>query len=200
MIGAACIPFIINRVPILDSSRSAKNVRPLDRAFLRRSAFYAFTSAIFFSSLGNFMPSLYLPSSSIPPHHLDHLLTHHPAFAADLGLANQGTLIISILNLASVPGLLLVGWLSDRLPLKSMILVTCLGSALSCIFLWGFATNFAMLAVFAVVFGFLGLSSVSFLRIYLKSMLIIFVQLQRALDETRRDRFQYVSFRSIILC
>lgn len=62
------------------------------------------------------------------------------------------------MNLASVPGLLLVGWLSDRLPLKMMILVTCLGSSFACIFLWGFATNFAMLAVFAVVFGFLGLS------------------------------------------
>jgi MFS family permease len=57
---------------------------------------------------------------------------------------------------ASVPGLLLLGYLTDRWPLRSVITLSCLGSALACLFLWGFATNSGVLIAFAIVFGLLG--------------------------------------------
>lgn len=53
-----------------------------DYGFLKRSTFYAFSGAIFFTSLGNFIPSLWLPS-----------------FAADLNLStSDGTLLVAIMN------------------------------------------------------------------------------------------------------
>jgi MFS family permease len=60
---------------------------------------------------------------------------------------------------ASVPGLLLMGYLSDHVPLRLVIVASCLGSALSCLFLWGFASqSAALLIVFAISFGLLALS------------------------------------------
>lgn len=58
---------------------------------------------------------------------------------------------------ASVPGLLLMGYLTDKLPLRIIITLCCLGSALACLLLWGFATSVGMLVAFAIAFGFLGL-------------------------------------------
>lgn len=52
-----------------------------------------------------------------------------------------------------MPGLLLLGWLTDRIPLRIVILVSCLGAALSSAFLWGFAESNAMLVAFSVTFG-----------------------------------------------
>jgi MFS family permease len=48
---------------------------------------------------------------------------------------------------------LLLGWLTDRIPLRIVVLVSCLGAALSSAFLWGFAESNAMLVAFAVTFG-----------------------------------------------
>lgn len=58
---------------------------------------------------------------------------------------------------SSVPGLLLLGWLSDRWPLRIVISLSSFGSALACLFIWGFATNVGALAAFVIVFGALGL-------------------------------------------
>lgn len=57
-----------------------------------------------------------------------------------------------------MPGLLLLGYLADRWPLRLVITLSCLGSALACLFLWGFATNTGVLIAFAVIFGLLGCS------------------------------------------
>jgi MFS family permease len=69
----------------------------------------------------------------------------------------SGPDLIRNLLAASVPGILLLGHLSDRVPLRIVILLSCLGSALACLLLWGFATSVVVLVVFAVTFGFLGL-------------------------------------------
>lgn len=59
---------------------------------------------------------------------------------------------------ASIPGLLLLGYLSDKTSLRLVISLSCFGTALSCICLWGFATSTGMLIAFVVMFGLLGLS------------------------------------------
>jgi hypothetical protein len=59
---------------------------------------------------------------------------------------------------ASVPGLLLLGYLSDKIRLRLVISLSCFGAALSCILLWGFATNTGVLIAFVIMFGLLGLS------------------------------------------
>lgn len=55
-----------------------------------------------------------------------------------------------------MPGNALLGFLSDRFPLRVAITLSCVGSALACAFLWGFGMNAGMLIAFAVVFGLLG--------------------------------------------
>ena len=96
------------------------------------------------------------------------------AFAKDLNLTKPGgTGLIAIMNgkrdlgtilnyahlpAASVPGLTLIGLLSDRFPLVWVLGLTCAGSSLSCFFLWGFGTTNALLIAFVIVYGVLGLS------------------------------------------
>lgn len=67
-------------------------------------------------------------------------------------------MVTSLTSAASVPGLTLLGFLSDRLPLVYVLGVSCIGSALSCLFLWGFGTTDALLILFVITFGLLGLS------------------------------------------
>lgn len=55
----------------------------------------------------------------------------------------------------SGPGYMIVGYLSDRYPLIYVLLTCCVGSALSCFFLWGFGTTNAVMIVFVLFFGLL---------------------------------------------
>jgi hypothetical protein len=50
-----------------------------------------------------------------------------------------------------------MGWLADRWPLRIGITLCCLGPALSCLFIWGFATSVEVLVIFVIVFGALNL-------------------------------------------
>ena len=67
---------------------------------------------------------------------------------------------MSMLTLAaaSVPGLALWGYLSDRLPIAMVVTTNCVGAALSCLLLWGFGTSDTTLVFFVLSFGLLGLS------------------------------------------
>ncbi|KAK4698438.1 hypothetical protein P7C70_g7837, partial [Phenoliferia sp. Uapishka_3] len=143
ILGAISLPFIKPRIPLPPkNSMDARRARQIDRAIFKRSTFWAFSGCILLSSFGNFVPSIFVPS-----------------FALDLNLTqNDGTLLIAVMNAASVPGLLALGWLSDRYPPRILITLSCTGSALACFFLWGFAKNIELLSVFVIVFGALGLS------------------------------------------
>lgn len=90
------------------------------------------------------------------------LYLHVSAFAGDLGLSSSdGVLLLSLMNIASIPGLLLLGYLSDRIPIRYVICFSCIGSAFACLCLWGFAKNIKVLTVFSIVFGVTGLSFAS---------------------------------------
>lgn len=80
------------------------------------------------------------------------------AYADDLKLRHlNGTALIAILNAATIPGNILLGYFSDY-SIRAVIIVSCIGSALGCAFLWGFGTNAGMLVAFAIVYGLLGSS------------------------------------------
>ncbi|WWC72506.1 uncharacterized protein I206_106468 [Kwoniella pini CBS 10737] len=144
--GNIALLAIQRRIPLSRYSQdnsSKRRRRPrIDWTFLRRSALYLAIFTIALTSMGNFIPSLWLPS-----------------FVNEVGLNKpNGTVLIAILNASSVPGNALLGYLSDKLPLKWTVCISCVGSALSCAFLWGFGTNSAVLVAFAITFGLLGLS------------------------------------------
>lgn len=57
---------------------------------------------------------------------------------------------------ASVPGLIFLGWLSDRFDLRIAMIVSTLGSALAVFLLWGLSNSLPPLMVFSFIYGFLG--------------------------------------------
>jgi len=61
---------------------------------------------------------------------------------------------------ASVPGVTLTGYLSDRLSLRLVILFSCTSATLSCLLLWGFGTTDQLLILFSLAWGLSGLSFV----------------------------------------
>ncbi|WVQ75332.1 hypothetical protein IAR50_004949 [Cryptococcus sp. DSM 104548] len=139
--GIALIP-INRRVPIAryTNNEPERRKQGLDLSFARSTAFFLGVSTILLTSLGNFVPSLWLPS-----------------YADELDLTKpSGTTLVAVLNAASIPGTALLGYLSDHLSLRTVISISSVGSALACAFLWGFGTNGAVLVVFAILFGLLG--------------------------------------------
>jgi len=143
VIGSVALFFVRERIPVPKRLRNAEPAprRKIPTTFLKRNTFYAFALTIFFTSLGNFLPSIFTVS-----------------FSTALGYSSsKGTLVVAMMNASSVAGLLILGYLSDRWPARVLIGVSCFGAALACLFLWGFATQLSMLLVFAGVFGFFGL-------------------------------------------
>ncbi|WVQ83811.1 hypothetical protein IAT38_005955 [Cryptococcus sp. DSM 104549] len=143
IIGSIALLFIRRRIPLPRYAPGESRRRPrADWKGMLSLPLFMGLATILLTSLGNFVPSLWLPS-----------------YADDLKFTRpSGTGLISLMNAASVPGNALLGYLSDRYPVRGVILFSCLGSALSCAFLWGFGTNEGMLVAFALVFGLLGLS------------------------------------------
>ncbi|ODN74829.1 hypothetical protein L202_07139 [Cryptococcus amylolentus CBS 6039] len=142
VLGSIALIFINRRVPISRHAHGGRERRRqgLDWSFMKSKVFFLGVATILLTSLGNFVPSLWLPS-----------------FADDLSLTSpSGTALISILNAASIPGTALLGYLSDHLSIRVVISISSIGSSLACALLWGWGTNTAVLVVFAIVFGLLG--------------------------------------------
>ncbi|KIY65693.1 MFS general substrate transporter [Cylindrobasidium torrendii FP15055 ss-10] len=127
-------PFIKPRVPVAHIVQT----RPVNTDFLRSSRFWILFMSNAFQGLGNFVPTLYMPT-----------------FATALNLHSGGTISLSLMNGASALGLVFLGYLSDRFDIRTTILISAIGSALSVFLLWGFATTLGPLLVFALTYGFL---------------------------------------------
>lgn len=117
---------------------------------LRRRAFWLLFSGVLLQGLGGFVPGTYLPS-----------------FASAIHLGSPvGTLSIALMNLARIPGQILVGHLSDKVSIRKLIAVMAIASSVSVYAIWGSvaATNgqgeseprgsgTAGLLVFSILFG-----------------------------------------------
>ncbi|KAF5337663.1 hypothetical protein D9758_013025 [Tetrapyrgos nigripes] len=135
-----CFPFLRPRLPVknVDHRRSWSNSGYFRFLYIR--TFWILISATVFQSLGNFIPFLFLPS-----------------FASELGLSTtSGTLAVSLVNGASAPGMIFLGWLSDKYDLRIAMVISSLGSSLSVFLLWGMSGTLAVYIIFACVYGFLG--------------------------------------------
>lgn len=62
--------------------------------------------------------------------------------------------MIALPNATSVPGSILIGMLGDRLHVTTVVFVCTLGSALVTLVFRGLADRVALLAVFAILYGF----------------------------------------------
>ncbi|ODN74831.1 hypothetical protein, variant 2 [Cryptococcus amylolentus CBS 6039] len=146
VLGGVALIFIDRRIPISRYANNSEEPRSsmrqrLNLSFVKRPSFFLGITTILLTSVSSFATTLWLP-----------------AFADDLSLTNpSGTVLISILNAASIPGTALLGYLSDHLPIGIVISISCIGSGLACAFLWGFGTSGGGILIgFAVLFGLLG--------------------------------------------
>ncbi|ODO01738.1 hypothetical protein I350_06566 [Cryptococcus amylolentus CBS 6273] len=141
VLGLICLLPINRRVPVTKApvNEHGRKVK-FDWSFLKSGLLWISLSIILFTSMGNFIPSLWLPT-----------------YANDLNLTHpNGTALLSILNAASVPGNALLGYMSDRFSMRTTILTSCLGSGLAVAFLWGFGKSEGVVVLFCLVFGLLG--------------------------------------------
>ncbi|THU81514.1 MFS general substrate transporter [Dendrothele bispora CBS 962.96] len=132
-----CFPYLKGRLPVAQ----AVNTRSFHTQFFRNPVFWIIFVANMLQGFGSFIPSLYLPT-----------------FASDVNMSSTaGTLAVSLMNGASAPGLVFLGWLSDT-NVSQSILISSLSSSLSVFFLWGFTGGLGPLLAFACVYGFMALS------------------------------------------
>jgi MFS family permease len=109
----------------------------LDLSFLKNPIFLIVGFSNILQGLGFFIPGIFLPS-----------------YASDLAMTSlQSTLVLSMFNLASIFGQIIVGLLSDRFGAMPPLLYSTLIGAGSVCFLWGFSKSFAFLATFSIVYG-----------------------------------------------
>ncbi|KAL8785270.1 MAG: hypothetical protein Q9213_003474 [Squamulea squamosa] len=131
---ALLIYFVRPRKPL-----SAKRVtQRLDLGFLRTPLYWAFEIGNIIAGFSFFIPQIYLPS-----------------FAGTMpGLSPlSAVLSVSFLNISTTIGLILMGYLTDRYHVSNVLLLSAIVSSLSVFLIWSFATNDAVLYLFAITFG-----------------------------------------------
>lgn len=128
--------FIKGRLPI--TAEEATTVRT-NWSFLRVPLFWVYSVSNLMQGLGYFFPSLYLPS-----------------YATTLGLSSRmGALLLALMSISQVFGQLSFGYLSDRrFSVNSLTLTSTIITAGAVLALWGLSRSFALLVVFALIYGF----------------------------------------------
>jgi len=126
--------YVRPRIPV---SRTAFHRRPLDFGFLKGSTFWVLQAGNILEGLGFFIPNIWLPT-----------------YARSLGLSPiSGTVLVTLFNTTSVFGVVILGSLTDRLHVTSVILISSAGATLSVFLLWGFAASLPLLCIFSLIYG-----------------------------------------------
>ena len=64
IVGNLCLIFVKRRVPIQGHERGQRRMPAINWTFLQRRTFWSAVMTVLITSLGNFIPSLWLPSKS----------------------------------------------------------------------------------------------------------------------------------------
>ena len=128
------IPLLKGRIP---PSQTTARTRT-DWSFATKPLFFVYCTANAVQGLGFFFPSLFLPS-----------------YATSIGLtAKQGALLLALMSFAQVLGQWTFGFLSDKVTLNPLLLLSTLVAAVATFLSWGLACDLAPLIIFALIFGF----------------------------------------------
>ncbi|OAA61591.1 Major facilitator superfamily domain, general substrate transporter [Akanthomyces lecanii RCEF 1005] len=132
---AAPLSFLVKpRLPVASNPYT----RPFSMRFVKSRVFIFYQLANVVEATGYFLPSVYLPTYA----------------STTLGAAGfLPSLTIILLNLATTLGLVIMGTLSDNLPVTSCMLLSAVGTATSVLLIWGLATSLPVLYVFCVAYG-----------------------------------------------
>lgn len=130
------LPFLRGRLPPAHHSGPA---RKMDWSFLRTGLFWMYSLSNLLQGFGYFFPALYLPS-----------------YARALGLGEtNGALLLALMSISQVAGQFAFGYLSDRNISTNILATTAVAvAATACLTVWQLAHSMALLALFAIVYGF----------------------------------------------
>jgi MFS family permease len=133
-----CPPLIYFVKPRLPVPSPPLPHQPVSYAFFTTRTHVFLQLCNILEGLGFFLPAIYLSS-----------------YAKYLRLpAIAGTVLLATLNISSVLGSIILGFLCDRLHVTTVITISTIGAALSVFLFWGLATKFPFLVVFAATYGF----------------------------------------------
>jgi len=112
-----------------------------DFGFIKNKRFLVMAAAVLFQAIGFFVPNLFIQP-----------------YAIYIGISEQtSTIILSVLNAATIFGQIALGHVCDRYGYTTSLIISSGVASLSAFFLWGFAGNsFALLMAFAVIYGTFG--------------------------------------------
>ncbi|KZO99341.1 MFS general substrate transporter [Calocera viscosa TUFC12733] len=95
------------------------------------------SATVFIQALGYFPVSIYIPT-----------------YTTSLGVSPLGgQLVLSVFNLFTLIGQVLLGYLCDRFSFTLVIVIAGIGSTLSAFLLWGFASDLGRIFAFVIFFG-----------------------------------------------
>lgn len=157
LLNSLALVFVTRRIPVTRrrTSGGRKHAAPkTDWSFWRHRHIWLGTAIILATSMGNFLPSLWIPSYAEAIH----------------ATRPNGTALVAIMNAASVPGNTITGYLSDRLPTRIVVTLSCTVACIACLALWGMGTSEGLLTAFSVVWG---LTALSFVGTWSKMITII---------------------------
>lgn len=130
------LPLMFTLKPRLPTSGAHASPK-MDISFMKDRLFWIMQSVNTIQALGYFLPINYLPS-----------------IAEALGLnSTLGSLTTTFINLAMVFGCVIVGSLSDRFDVNTVMVGVSVGTAISVFTVLGFTTSIAPLFIFSVLYG-----------------------------------------------
>ncbi|KIM99724.1 hypothetical protein OIDMADRAFT_165885 [Oidiodendron maius Zn] len=136
VIAGPLLWFVKPRLPVSRGSGGARWKNGWE--FLTTRTFWILQAGNIVQGLGYFIPALYLPE------YLSSL--NYSPFVSSL--------LLSALNAACVPGVILLSSLCDKTHVSNIILISTLGSTISVLLFWGLSTSLPLIAIFAVTYGF----------------------------------------------
>lgn len=115
-------------------------ISPGFHTIVRNPEFLVFAMIIFFQSLGSLLVPIFIPP-----------------FADSLSLApSAGAGLLTLLNISTAPGLIILGYLSDRTSPYPLTSAMSLVSGLATLLLWVPATSMLQLVPYAIIFALTG--------------------------------------------
>jgi MFS family permease len=110
---------------------------PINFSFLGSRLFHIYGFSNVLQALGYFIPAIYLPT-----------------FASDVSIPHvHGVLLLSLLNISSTVGRILMGYVSDITDIHLPLFLSSFLGALCAFFLWGMGNTIGMLIAFALIYG-----------------------------------------------
>lgn len=148
--------FIRPRLPYPDGSRSRK---AFNMRFIMSRRFILHQVVNFIQATGYYLPGIHIPthgSQRAPAYYFPAI--YLPTYASTVFGTSPflSTLTIMISNITTTIGLVVMGFLSDKLRVTTCMLISAVGASVSVFVIWGLTTSLPLLYVFCVFYGVFG--------------------------------------------